>query len=127
MSEHASLAERVVKALRRFGCFIFESKDLEKVKDLVVKAEIDKLVEIRPVDERYPYVYAVVASRKGIDRECISRIEAMLSKGELTQNEYKLYKRELLEQCIISMEKEKIKEIIAALERYISRISTGLA
>ncbi|MEM0004176.1 MAG: hypothetical protein QXE10_05610 [Desulfurococcaceae archaeon] len=95
---------------------------MEKVKDLIIKAEISKLVELKPVDERYPYVFALVASRKGIDKECVARVESMLAKGELTQNDYKRYRRELLEQCIMSLEKERIKEIITAIENYLVRI-----
>lgn len=125
MSELLSLSERVIKALKRFGCFIFESKELDKVRDLAVKAEIDKLVEIRPVDERYPHIFALVVARRSIERECIAKVEAMLSKGELTQNEYKRYKRDLVEQCIISMERERVKEVISVLEKYATLISRG--
>ena len=81
-----------------------------------------KLVELKPVDERYPYILALTASRKGIDKECISKVESMLSKGEITQNEYKRYKSELLEQCIMSLEKERVKEVISAMENYLARI-----
>jgi len=125
VSEYVALAKNMIKAFKKFGCFIFESKDLEKVRDLVVKAEVDKVVEIRLVDERYPYIYIVSASRRGVERECISIIEAMLSRGELAQNEYKRYKRELLEQCIVSMEKERVKEVVSMLEKYVSRISSS--
>lgn len=125
MSEYVILAKNMIKAFRKFGCFVFEASDLEKVKDLIVKAEISKYVDVKLVDERYPYIYAVVASRRGIDKECLSVIESMLSKGELSQNDYKRYKRELLEQCVLSTEKERVKEVIAVLEKYIAKISTG--
>ncbi|MEM0246745.1 MAG: hypothetical protein QXH02_00385 [Desulfurococcaceae archaeon] len=120
------MAENMIKAFKRFGCFVFEAKELERVKDLVVKAEISKHVEVRLVDERYPHIYAVVVSRKNIDKECLSRIESMLSRGELPHNEYKRYKRELLEQCILSMEKERVKEVISVLEKYVAKISGGV-
>lgn len=126
MSEYITLAENVAKAFKKFGCYVFEAKDLERVKDLVVKAEISKYVEVKPVDERYPHIFAVVVSQKGIDRECLSRVEAMLSRGEISQNDYKRYKRELLEQCIVSMEKERIKEIVNMLEKYVSKISAPM-
>jgi hypothetical protein len=122
MSGYVELAERIIKALKKYGCFIFESTELEKVRDLAVKSEILKLVEIRPVDEKYPYVFAMVAAKRGIDRECTSIVESMISRGEISQNEYKRYKKELLEQCLVSMERERIKEVISTLEDYISRI-----
>jgi hypothetical protein len=122
MSGYVELAERIIKALKKYGCFIFESTELEKVRDLAVKSEILKLVEIRPVDEKYPYVFAMVAAKRGIDRECASIVESMISRGEISQNEYKRYKKELLEQCLVSMERERIKEVISTLEDYISRI-----
>lgn len=121
-----SLAERMIKAFKKFNCFVFEAKELEKVRDLIVKAEIDKYVEVRAVDDRYPYIYAVIAARKGIERECLSRIEALLSKGDLSQNDYKKYKRELLEQCIMSMERERVKEVVSTLDKYLSKISASI-
>lgn len=57
-----------------------------------------------------------------IDRECLSKVESMLSKGEITHSEYKRYKRDLVEQCIISLEKERIKEIVSTLESYVAKI-----
>lgn len=122
MSELLALAERVVRAFKRIGCFIFEAPELERVRDLVVKAGIEKYVDVKPVDERYPYIFAVAPSRRGLDKECISRIEAMLSKGELSQDEYKRYKTELLEQCIHSLESERAKKVVEVLEEYINKL-----
>jgi len=112
----------VVKAFRKHGCFVFESKELERVRDLTVKAEISRLVEIKLVDEKYPHVFILMASRRGLDKECASRVESMLARGEITQLEYKKYRRELIEQCINSMEKEVIKKIITSLENYASKL-----
>lgn len=89
---------------------------------MVIKSEIAKLVELKPVDERYPYVFAMVASRKGIDKECMGMVESMLARGEISQNEFKRYKRELLDQCIMSLEKERVKEIVSAIENYLLKI-----
>ncbi|MCC6034678.1 MAG: hypothetical protein LM567_04190 [Desulfurococcaceae archaeon] len=122
MSELVLLVERMIKAFRNFGCFFFEDKELERVKDVIVKAEIDKLVDVRPVDEKYPYILAVIASRRGLEQECISTVDSLLAKGSISQDEYKRYKRELVEQCIISLEKERVKEIIDMLEKYLTRI-----
>ncbi len=63
-----------------------------------------------------------MASRKGLDKECISRVESMLARGEINQLEYKRYRRELVEQCINSMEKEIVKEVVANLEKYVSKL-----
>lgn len=115
----------MIKAFKRFGCFVFEAEELEKIRDLLVKAEIDKLIEVRLVDERYPYIYIAVIRRRGIERECLSRVEALLAKGSISQNYYKKYKRELIEQCINSLEREKSREIVEILERYLSKITIG--
>ena len=122
MSELVALVERMIKAFRNFGCFFFESTELQRVRDVLVKAEMEKLVEVRPVDEKYPYIMAVVASRRGLEQECTSRVESLLARGSISQDEYKRYKRELVEQCITSMEKERVKEIVKILEEYLARI-----
>ncbi|MEM4717348.1 MAG: hypothetical protein QXE81_01130 [Desulfurococcaceae archaeon] len=101
---------------------MFESGDLEKIRDFVVKSEIGKFVEIRQVDNKYPYIYALIPSKRGIDRECLSKVESMLSRGEISQSEYKRYRRELVEQCIISLEKERVKEIVSTIENYVTKI-----
>lgn len=122
MSELVVLVERMIKAFRNLGCFFFESTELQRVRDLLVKAEMEKLVEVGPVDEKYPYIMAVVASRRGLEQECTSRVESLLARGSISQDEYKRYKRELVEQCITSMEKERVKEIVKILEEYLARI-----
>ncbi|MEM0199016.1 MAG: hypothetical protein QXX72_01880 [Desulfurococcaceae archaeon] len=125
MSELVSLVERVIMAFKKIECFIFEIHELEKVRDLVIKSGIEKYVEIRPVDERYPYIMALVPSRRGLDRDCIALLERMLSQGEISQDEYKKYKIELLEQCILSLETEKAKEIVRILEDYYRKLKTS--
>jgi hypothetical protein len=122
VSELVALVERMIKAFRNLGCFFFESTELQRVRDVLVKAEMEKLVEVRPVDEKYPYIMAVVASRRGLEQECTSRVESLLARGSISQDEYKRYKRELVEQCITSMEKERVKEIVKILEEYLARI-----
>ncbi|MEM1642273.1 MAG: hypothetical protein QW123_02485 [Desulfurococcaceae archaeon] len=125
MSELVSLVERVIMAFKKIECFIFEIHELEKVRDLVIKSGIEKYVEIRPVDERYPYIMALVPSRRGLDRDCIALLERMLSQGEISQDEYKKYKIELLEQCILSLETERAKEIVRILEDYYRKLKTS--
>lgn len=125
MSELVALVERMIKAFRSFGYFFFEDRELQRVRDVLVKAEIDKLVEVRPVDEKYPYIVAVTASRRNLEHECVSRVDSLLAKGSISQDEYKRYRRELIEQCIISLEKERVKEIVKMLENYLARIKQG--
>lgn len=122
MSELILLVERMIKAFRNFGCFFFEDKELERIRDVIVKAEIDKLVEVRPVDEKYPYIMAVIASRRGLEQECVSTVDSLLAKGSISQDEYKRYRRELVEQCVISLEKERVREVIDMLEKYLAKI-----
>lgn len=122
MSEKLALLDRIVNALKKMECFIFEVRELDAVRDLTIKAGIDRDVEIKPVDERYSYILALIPSSKGLDRECLARVETALSRGELSQNEYKRYKSELLEQCIHSLRFEKVKKIINTLEEYRTRL-----
>ena len=119
MSEFLSLAERVLKAYRKYGCYIFEAKELDTIREFIAKTGISKYVEVKSIDERYPYIYVVIPLKRGIERECIVQIESMLSRGMMTPNEYKKYKKELVEQCVVSMEKELVKKIINILEEYI--------
>jgi hypothetical protein len=125
VSELVALVERMIKAFRSFGYFFFEDKELQRVRDVLVKAEIDKLVEVKPVDEKYPYIVAVTASRRNLEHECVSRVDSLLAKGSISQDEYKRYRRELIEQCIISLEKERVKEIVKMLENYLNKIKQG--
>jgi hypothetical protein len=125
VSELVALVERMIKAFRSFGYFFFEDRELQRVRDVLVKAEIDKLVEVKPVDEKYPYIVAVTASRRNLEHECVSRVDSLLAKGSISQDEYKRYRRELIEQCIISLEKERVKEIVKMLENYLARIKQG--
>ncbi|MCC6040934.1 MAG: hypothetical protein LM557_02025 [Desulfurococcaceae archaeon] len=125
MSELVALVERMIKAFRSFGYFFFEDKELQRVRDVLVKAEIDKLVEVKPVDDKYPYIVAVTASRRNLEHECVSRVDSLLAKGSISQDEYKRYRRELIEQCIISLEKERVKEIVKMLENYLNKIKQG--
>lgn len=122
MSEKLALLDRVISSFKKLECFIFELHELEAVRDLVIKAGIDKDVEIRPVDERYSYIIALIPSSRGIERECIAIIETALSKGELSQNDYKRYKSELLEQCVQSLRFEKVKKIVNTLEEYRAKL-----
>jgi hypothetical protein len=125
VSELVALVERMIKAFRSFGYFFFEDKELQRVRDVLVKAEIDKLVEVKPVDDKYPYIVAVTASRRNLEHECVSRVDSLLAKGSISQDEYKRYRRELIEQCIISLEKERVKEIVKMLENYLNKIKQG--
>jgi hypothetical protein len=122
VSELVTLVERMIKAFKNFGYFFFENEELQRVRDVLIKAEIDKLVEVRPVDEKYPYIVAVIASRRDLEHECVSRVDSLLAKGSISQDEYKRYRSELVEQCLISLERERVKEIVKMLENYLTKI-----
>ncbi|MEM3926296.1 MAG: hypothetical protein QXU13_01765 [Desulfurococcaceae archaeon] len=117
----------MLKAFKRYDCYIFEHTELERIRDLIVKAEIQSLVEVKQVDPRYPYIYIVAVRKRLLEQECISRVNELLSKGEISQDEYKWYRRELVEQCIISMEREKSKEVSNVLEKYLERLRASFA
>ncbi|MCY0867745.1 MAG: hypothetical protein OWQ48_00725 [Desulfurococcus sp.] len=118
------LAKRVSKAFSRYNCFIFEENELENVRNLIIMAELKGIVEVKQLDPRYPGIYIATVWTKRIERECISLVEGMLSKGQLTPEEYKKYRNELIEQCIVSMEIEESKKVVEALSRYIDRLKS---
>ncbi|ADV64592.1 hypothetical protein [Desulfurococcus mucosus] len=117
-----NLAERVMKSFSRYNCFIFEESELQAVKDLIVAAELKGLIEIRQLDPRYPYIYVATVWTKSIERDCVTQVNNLLSEGRLTQEEYKKYRVELVEQCMVSREIEAAKRVVEALGRYIERL-----
>lgn len=94
----------------------------EKVEDFIVKSEIRELVEIEQADKRYPYIFVLRPNRRQLLSECQAKVKKALSDGEISQLEYKKYSKELVEQCIVSMERERVKEIIGVIEKYIARV-----
>lgn len=118
MASIVQLAERVIAAFTHYGCFIFERHELENVKTLVALSGLGELVEIRLVDERYPGIYILTTWTRQIERECVLKIKELASRSEITSIEYKKYKRELIEQCIISKSREHAKKVVEILEDY---------
>jgi len=127
VSDVLSLAERVMKAFSKYNCFIFEEKELQAVRDLMTAAELKGLVEIKQVDPRYPGIYIATVWTRSIERECLSRVDILLSEGRLSENEYKKYRAELVEQCILSMERELSRKIVDVLSGYISRLRSSIS
>lgn len=125
MSDIVVLAERMVKAFSRYNCFIFEENELEKVRDLVIAAELKGLVEVKQVDPRYPYIYIATPWTRSLEKDCVSRVNIMLTEGRLTQEEYKKYRANLIEQCIVSGEVEASKRIVEALTRHINKLKSS--
>lgn len=123
MSEIKSMAERVLKALKYYRCFVFEKRELSTVKDFVVKSELTGLVTIKRADPKYEDLYIMTASLKGFEQECVSKIDELLSRGQIPLDQYKRMRAELVEQCITSMEHERVKQIIEKIEKYYQRIS----
>lgn len=127
MSDVLSLAERVMKAFSKYNCFIFEESELQAVRNLMTAAELKGLVEIKQVDPRYPGIYIATVWTRSIEKECLSRVDILLSEGRLSENEYKKYRAELVEQCILSMERELSRKIVDALSGYISRLRSSIS
>ncbi|MEM0378853.1 MAG: hypothetical protein QXP68_04405 [Thermosphaera sp.] len=118
MSEIISITERILKAFKYYGCFVFEKQELGVVKDFVIKSELTGLVTIRKADPRYEDIYIMTSSLKGFEQECVSKIDELLSRGQIALDQYKRMRAELIEQCITSMEHERVKQIIEKIERY---------
>ncbi|MGC8954195.1 MAG: hypothetical protein ACP5N5_05715 [Desulfurococcus sp.] len=125
MSDIIDLAERMARAFSRYNCFIFEENELEKVRDLVIAAELKGLVEVKQVDPRYPYIYIVTPWTRSLEKDCVSRVNIMLTEGRLTQEEYKKYRANLIEQCMVSGEVEVSKRIVEALTRHINKLKSS--
>lgn len=87
-----------------------------------MKAEIRELVEMKPADDRYPHILVLRPNRKMLVSECRAKVKKALSVGDISQLEYKKYSKELVEQCIVSLEREKAKEIVSVIEKYIAKV-----
>lgn len=122
MTNMAQLAERIIAAFTHYGCFIFEKQELENVKTLVALSGLGELVEIRLVDERYPDIYILTTWTRQVERECILKIKELASRSEITSIEYKKYRRELIEQCIISKSREHARKTVELLEEYLRKM-----
>ncbi|ADG90636.1 hypothetical protein [Thermosphaera aggregans] len=122
MSEALEITERVLKAFKYYRCFVFEKHELPTVKDFVVKSELTGLVIIKKVDPKYEDIYILTASIKGFEQECISKVDELLSRGQIPLDQYKKMRNELVEQCITSMEHERVKEIIGKIEKYYQKL-----
>ncbi|ABN70573.1 hypothetical protein Smar_1484 [Staphylothermus marinus F1] len=125
MSELLDLAKRMVKAFRTFECFVFEKEEIDKVRELLVQADIRSLVRIRKADPRYPYIYVVVPWSREFENICVSRVKKMLAEGRIDRETYNKRYNEMITQCIRHYERERVKEIIEKLERYIGKGSGG--
>ncbi|QOR94139.1 hypothetical protein IMZ38_05760 [Thermosphaera chiliense] len=122
MSEALKIAERVLKAFKYYRCFVFEKHELPLVKDFVVKSELTGLVTIKKADPKYEDIYILTASLKGFEQDCISKVDELLSRGQIPLDQYKKMRSELVEQCITSMEHERIKEIVEKIEKYYQKL-----
>lgn len=122
MSKIINLAEKALRAFEYYGCYVFESDVLEDVKRLLVLAEVNELVEVKLVDEKYPYIYIATAWTRAVERECVTKVKELAAKNEIPPHIYKRYYPELVEQCILSKEKEMVKEIINRIRKYLERM-----
>jgi len=51
------------------------------------------------------------------------KVDELLSRGQIPLDQYKKMRNELVEQCITSMEHERIKEIVEKIEKYYQKLS----
>ncbi|WP_440059721.1 hypothetical protein ACSU1N_00760 [Thermogladius sp. 4427co] len=122
MPEVIELAERVLNAFKRYECFIFEAQELQSIRELVAKSELTGLVVVRRVDPRYEHLYILAPWSLDFEKECLSLVQNMLAEGRLSLNDYKRKRDSLIEQCIVSKERERVRVIIEKLENYIKSI-----
>ncbi|ADI32065.1 hypothetical protein [Staphylothermus hellenicus] len=125
MSELLELAKRMIKAFKTFECYVFEKKEIGKVRELLVKAGIRSLVRIRKADPRYPYIYVVVPWSREFEKICVAKVKELLAEGRIDRESYNKRYNELIAQCIRHHERERVKEIIEKLEKYIGKGSGG--
>ncbi|MEZ0394557.1 MAG: hypothetical protein ABWK00_05915 [Desulfurococcaceae archaeon] len=122
--ELADLAGRVLKALEHYECFIFERAELERVRELVAKAELAELVSIRRVDPRYEDIMVLAPRTRDLEAQCVSWVQQLLAQGSIGPEEYKRDRLRLLEQCVRSRERERVRELMDKLRKYLERLSS---
>ncbi len=124
-SEEKKLVSRMINAFQHFECFVFEKEELENVKNVLVKTGIRNLVVVKRADPRYEYIYMVVPWNREFETMCISKVKKLLAEGSIDRETYSRRYSELVLQCIRHYERERIKEIIEKLKKYISSGDKG--
>lgn len=125
MSELIDLAKRMIKAFKNFECFVFEKDEIDKVRELLVKANIRNLVRIKKADPRYEYIYVVVPWSREFENICAAKVKELVADGMIDRETYNKRYNNLITQCIKHYERERAKEIVGKLEKYIGSSSGG--
>ncbi len=118
-SNDLDLANRILKAFKRFECFVFEKDELEKVKKFIHSSGLYKLVLLRRADPRYEYIYILMPWSIDFEQICVSQVKKLLADGRINHEQYRKYYLLMIDQCIRHYERERVKEIISFLEKYI--------
>lgn len=116
-----SLAKRMLSAFKHFECFVFEKNELSTVKNLLDETGLTRLVYVGTADPRYREIYIVLPWRLEFEQECQSRIQRLYAERRIDEESYKKNKLLLITQCIKHMERERAREIINILEKYIKQ------
>ena len=118
------MAKRMLKAFKNFECFVFEKEELELVKKTLIETKIRNLVRIRKADPKYEHIYVIVPWSKEFENMCLAKVKELLAHGRIDRDTYNKRYNELVLQCIRHYERERTKEIINILQKYIEE-STG--
>ena len=113
------LAKRVLNAFKHFECFVFEREEYDLVRKLLEETGLKRHVVVRKADPRYEHIYIILPWRYEFENECTAYVKKLLADGKINHNYYKKYKNIMISQCIKHMEREKVKEIINILEKYV--------
>ncbi|OYT37759.1 MAG: hypothetical protein B6U89_06885 [Desulfurococcales archaeon ex4484_58] len=119
MSEKIDLAKRILNAFKHFECFVFESSELKKVKEVLNDTGLNKLVVMKKADPRYDHIYILLPWNIEFEQECVSKVKELLASRRINNDYYKKNYLLLIDQCVKHHIKERVKEIINVLQRYI--------
>ncbi|MEM1676013.1 MAG: hypothetical protein QXX35_00720 [Desulfurococcaceae archaeon] len=119
--EKIELAKRILNAFKQFECFVFERNEYNNVKSLLDEIGLTRLVYIGLADPRYREIYIVLPWRLEFEQECQSRIQRLYAERKISEENYKKNRLLMITQCIKHFERERTREIINILEKYIKR------
>lgn len=121
MTGDRELVERMIKAFKNIGCFIYERDLEERVRDIVSKTGLGRLVSIDYVEPRYPHIRIVAPNTRECGTRCLNEAEKLIAEGRVVRDLAGAFMIEYTAQCIRECEREKIKKILAVLTTYLER------
>ncbi|MET1160793.1 MAG: hypothetical protein ABWW65_07525 [Thermoprotei archaeon] len=119
-SKLQELAKRMINAFKHYECFVFEKSELELVRELLKRLDLNKKLLMRRADPRYEDIYILLPWRLEFEQECLAEINRMRSEKRIDEDIYAKYYKVMILQCIKHHEREELKEVISTLEKYIS-------